>query len=317
MKRYFPPDPETMPKFAGVRTFMRLPHVRTLQEVDFVVVGIPFDDAVTFRSGTRFGPEGIRSQSVMIRNWHPVHDIDVFKYLSGVDYGDVAVVPGHVEDTHERTAREFKAIAEAGVTPFAMGGDHSVTLGELRGLAPVLGPLALVHFDAHVDTSEGYFGKKYDHGTPFRRTAEEGLVDTARSIQVGIRGARGGPEYYRQSEELGYEVIGMHEFERIGVQATLERIHKRVGNAPCFITIDIDSVDPAFAPGTGTPEVGGFTSREILNLVRGLKGLDIKGGDLVEVIPALDPGEITAYLGANLLFEMICLLALNRRGQGG
>jgi agmatinase len=317
MTRHRPPDPETLPKFAGVRSFMRLPHLRTLDDADFAVVGIPFDDAVTFRSGTRFGPEGIRSQSVMLRNWHPVHDIDVFDYLSGIDYGDVAVVPGHVEDTHARTAAEFKTIAEAGVTPFAMGGDHSVTLGELRGLAPVHGKLALVHFDAHVDTSDGYFGKKYDHGTPFRRTAEEGLVDPSRSIQVGIRGPRGGPEYYRQSKELGYEVIPMHEFEQIGIPSTLERIHERVGNTPCFVTIDIDAIDPAYAPGTGTPEVGGFTSREILNLVRGLKGLDMKAGDVVEVIPALDPAEITAYLAANLLYELIALLALSKRGQDG
>ena len=315
MARYQPTDPEEIPKFAGVRTFMRLPHVRTLEEVDFVVVGIPFDDATTFRSGARFGPEGIRSISAMIRPWHPVHDIDVFQHLSGVDYGDVAVVPGNVEATHKKTEQEFKAIAEAGVTSYAMGGDHSVTLGELRGLCAVHGPLALVHFDAHVDTSDGYQGMKFDHGTPFRRAAEENLVDTSRSIQIGIRGGRAGPEYYQQSRDMGYEVISMHEFEQLGVEAVLERIRKRVGDAQCFVTIDIDSVDPAFAPGTGTPEVGGFTSREILNLVRGLKGLNMKGGDVLEVIPAIDPGEITAYLAANLLFELICLQALARRGE--
>lgn len=314
MVKYRPVSFDSSPKFAGVRTFMRMPHVRTLEDVDFVVVGIPFDDATTFRPGARFGPEGIRSASVMIRPWHPVHDIDVFEHLSGVDYGDVAVVPGYVEDTFERTVTEFKAIAEAGVVSFAMGGDHSVTLGELRGLASVYGPLALVHFDAHVDTSEGQNGKKYDHGTPFRRASEEELVDTSRSIQVGIRGGRGGPDYYQQSRDMGYDVVAMHEFEQMGMQAVLERIHKRVGDAPCFITIDIDSVDPAFAPGTGTPEAGGFTSREILNLVRGLKGLNLKGGDVLEVIPALDPGAITAILAANLLFEMICLYALVRRG---
>lgn len=314
MVKYRPADIDSMPKFAGIRTFMRLPHVRTLKDVDFVVVGIPFDDATTFRSGARFGPEGIRSTSVMIRPWHPVHDIHIFDHLSGVDYGDIAVVPGHVEDTFERVTTEFKAIAKAGVTPFAMGGDHSVTLGELRGLADVYGPLGLVHFDAHVDTSEGQNGKKFDHGTPFRRAAEEDLVDTSHSIQIGIRGGRGGPDYYQQSRDMGYDVVSMHEFEQMGVPAVLERIHKRLGDGPCFITIDIDSIDPAFAPGTGTPEVGGFTSREILNLVRGLKGLNMKGGDVLEVIPALDPAGITAFLGANLLFEMICLRALAQRG---
>ena len=208
MGRYRPTSPEEIPKFAGVRTFMRMPHVRTLEDVNFVVVGIPFDDATTFRSGARFGPEGIRSISAMIRPWHPVHDIDVFQHLSGVDYGDVAVVPGDVEATCEKTARDFQAIAAAGVTSFAMGSDHSVTLGELRGLCAVHGPLALVHFYAHVDTSEGNYGRKYDHGTPFRRAAEEKLVETSRSIQIGIRGGRAGPEYYQQSRDMGYEGLG-------------------------------------------------------------------------------------------------------------
>lgn len=314
MAKYRPVEPAQLPKFAGVRTFMRLPHVRTLEDVDVVIVGIPFDNATTFRSGARFGPEGIRSASAMIRPWHPVHDIDVFQQLSGVDYGDVAVVPGRVEDTYLRIEADFKAIAEAGVTSFAMGGDHSVTLGELRGLAAVHGPLALVHFDAHVDTSEGQHGNKYDHGTPFRNAHEEKLVDTSRSIQVGIRGGRGGPDYYQQSRDMGYEVIAMHEFEQLGTDTVLERIHKRVGGAPCFVTIDIDAIDPAYAPGTGTPEVGGFTSREILNLVRGLKGINMKGGDVLEVIPDLDPAAITAFLAANLIFELIALHALAQRG---
>ncbi|RIH88811.1 agmatinase [Calidithermus roseus] len=301
------------PRFAGVRTFMRLPHLRTLEEVDFVVLGIPFDDATTHRPGARFGPESIRRTSIMLRPWNPYWDVKIFDYLSGVDYGDVPVVPGYLEDTYTRIQAEFERIGRAGVIPLAMGGDHSVTLGELRGLAQVYGPLALVHIDAHLDTLDQYFGRKYNHGTPFRRAVEEGLVDPAHSIQVGIRGSNYGPEDYEGSRALGYELIPMYEVQRIGLEETLKRIHERVGQRACFISLDIDAVDPAYAPGTGTPEVEGFTSREIMALVRGLKGLEFKGADVVEVLPAIDPGEITPYLAANLIYEFISLLALRHK----
>jgi agmatinase len=314
--KYQPANSLESPRFAGVRTFMRLPHVRTLENVDFVVLGIPWDDATTHRPGARFGPEGIRRVSIMLRPWNPYWDIKIFDYLSGVDYGDVPVVPGYIEDTYARIEAEFERIARAGVTSIAMGGDHSVTLGELRGLAKVYGPLALVHIDAHLDTLDQYFGRKYNHGTPFRRAVEEGLVDPHKSIQVGIRGSNYGPEDYQGTRDLGYELITMYELQEIGLEAALERIHRRVGQHPCFISIDIDSVDPAYAPGTGTPEVEGFTSREIMKLVRGLRGLHFKAADVVEVLPALDPGEITAYLGGNLMYELISLLAL-RKKEGG
>jgi len=313
MPRYGPVSSLESPRFTGVRTFMRLPHLRTLDEVDFVVVGIPWDDAVTYRTGARFGPDAIRRMSIMLRPWNPALDVRIFEYLSGVDYGDVAVVPGYIEDTYARIEADFEKIARAGVIPFAMGGDHSVTLGELRGLAKVHGPLALVHIDAHLDTLDEYFGRKYNHGTPFRRAVEEGLVNPDRSIQIGIRGSNYGPEDYEGTRDLGYELITMYEVDVIGLEEVIQRVHARVQDHPCFVSIDVDALDPAYAPGTGTPEVGGFTSREMLRLIRGLQGLRIIGADVVEVLPMFDPGEITAYLAANLLYELVSLLALRRR----
>ncbi|HEX9843817.1 MAG TPA: agmatinase [bacterium] len=313
MPRYQPANSLESPRFSGVRTFMRLPHVRTLEDVDFVVLGIPWDDAVTHRPGARFGPEAIRRISIMLRPWNPAQDVVIFEHLSGVDYGDVPVVPGYIEDTYARIEETFAPIGRAGVVPIAMGGDHSVTLAELRGLCKSTGPLAIVHVDAHVDSLDQYFGKKYNHGTPFRRAVEEGLVDTARSVLVGIRGSNYDPSDYQGSRDLGYELITMDEVEAAGIAATVERIRRRVGSAPCFVSLDIDAVDPAYAPGTGTPEVGGFTSREVLALVRGLRGVDLRGADVVEVLPALDPAEITAYLAANLMHELISLLALRKR----
>jgi len=305
------------PRFAGVRTFMRLPHLQTLEDVDFVVIGIPWDDAVTHRPGARFGPEAIRRISIMLRVWHPEHGIDLFEHLSGVDYGDVPIVPGYMEDTYSRIEEAFEPIARAGVVPIAMGGDHSVTLGELRALARVHGPLALVHIDAHTDTLDTYFGHKYNHATPFRRAVEEGLIVPERTVQVGIRGSNHGPEAVQGSLDLGFDVISMSKVEDLGIPGVVERILHRVGSTPCFVSLDIDSVDPAFAPGTGTPEVGGFTSREVLRLVRGLQGLDLRGADVVEVLPVIDPAEITAYLAANLMHELIALLALTKRESGG
>lgn len=315
--RYQPANSLESPRFAGVRTFMRLPHVKTVEDVDFVVVGIPWDDAVTHRPGARFGPEAIRRISIMLRPWNAAQNVKLFDYLSGVDYGDVPVVPGYMEDTYQRIEEYFQPIAAAGVVPIAMGGDHSVTLGELRALAKAHGPLALVHIDAHLDTLDEYFGHKYNHGTLFRRAAEEGLVDTGRSVQAGIRGPGYGPADVQGSRDLGYEVIPMDEVIAIGLEAAIARIQARVGDAPCFISLDIDAVDPAYAPGTGTPEVGGFTAREILTLVRGLAGLDLRGADLVEVLPAIDPPEITALLAANLMYEFITLLALRKKEANG
>ncbi|MEE8435956.1 MAG: agmatinase [bacterium] len=313
--KYVPANSLESPRFAGVRTFMRLPHVVTTEDVDFVVVGIPWDDAVTHRPGARFGPEAIRRISIMLRPYNSSLDVKVFDYLSGVDYGDVPVVPGYIEDTYQRIEDTFAPIAAAGVVPIAMGGDHSVTLAELRALNKAHGPLALVHIDAHLDTWDEYFGRKHNHGTMFRRAVEEGLVDTAHSVQIGIRGPGYDPGDIEGSRALGYQVITMDEVQEIGLPEAVARVQARVDGAPCFVSLDIDAVDPAYAPGTGTPEVGGFTGREILTLVRGLRGLDLRGADVVEVLPVIDPAEITAMLAANLMFELISLLALRKKDK--
>lgn len=315
-KRYQPASSLESPRFSGIRTFMRLPHVQTTDGVDFAIIGIPFDDAVTYRSGARFGPEAVRSVSVMLRPYNPGLDVKVFDHLSGVDYGDVPIVPGFIHETYERIAATFAPVVKGGVVPVGLGGDHSVTLAELRAVAGVHGPVALVHFDSHLDTLNEYFGQKYNHGTPFRRAAEEGLVDTSHSIQLGMRGSIYSPEDYTDSRELGYDLMTALEIQDLGIPQTIQRIRDRVGNRPVFVSFDIDFLDPAYAPGTGTPEVGGFTGHETLRLLRGLEGFNFAGFDVVEVLPALDPGNITALMAAHVAYEFISLLALKEKRGG-
>ncbi len=322
-KGYQPVDAMQYPRFSGIRTFMRLPHVTDLEGVDFAVVGVPLDTGATFRVGARFGPEAIRSASVLLRPYNPALDIAIFEVSSGVDYGDLSVVPGYLPESHARITEGARPLFERGVTPIFLGGDHSVTLPELRAAAAVHGPLALVQFDSHGDVWQGYFGGKDTHGTPFRRAAEEGLLDLEHSIQVGLRGSIYGPEDIKASRDLGFEVITGPEAHAMGMAAVVERVRRRVGDRPAFLTFDIDFIDPAYAPGTGTPEVGGFTSAQALTLVRGLKGLNFVAYDVVEVMPAYDPAGVTALLAANLAYEFISLDALRRKaaaqagGAGG
>jgi agmatinase len=312
MPRYGPPDAFETPRFSGPRTFMRLPHVRDLDEVDVAVVGIPSDGAQVFRSGSRFGPEAIRSASVMLRSYNPILDVDVCGRLSLVDYGDVPTVPGSTEDSLERSAAALAEVAAAGVFPLGLGGDHTVLLAELRALAAVHGPLALVQLDAHHDVWDEYFGQKLFHGSVVRRAAEEGLIDPARSVQAGMRGSLTGKSDAALPAELGFDALSYEELAALGPAAFSERVRARVGDTPCFLSFDVDFVDPAFAPGTGTPEVGGPSSREALAYVRALTGLDFRGFDCVEVSPPYDPSGVTAFLAANACFEMLSLLALRR-----
>ena len=301
------------PRFSGVRTFMRLPDLKTTEDIDFAVVGIPFDTGATYRVGARFGPQAIRAGSTMLRPFNPILGVDVFEHLSGVDYGDVPVVPGQIESSYETIEEGLKPLVDAGVIPIGLGGDHSITLAELRALSRRHGPLGMVQIDAHPDTWEGHFGQRYNHGTVFRRATEEGILDPTRVIQVGMRGSLYGWEDYEQSRRLGMELTPMHEVREIGISAVIERMRSRVAVGPTFLTFDIDSLDPAYAPGTGTPEVAGFTSFEGLSLVRGLTGIDFVGADLVEVLPAYDHAEVTAMTAANVIFEFLSLLALRRR----
>jgi agmatinase len=312
MPRYGPPDAFETPRFSGPRTFMRLPHVKDLQEVDVAVVGIPSDGAQVFRSGSRFGPEAIRSASVMLRNYNPMLDVDVSGRLSLVDYGDVPTVPGSTADSLERSAAALVEVAAAGVVTLGLGGDHTVLLAELRALAVVHGPLALVQLDAHHDVWDEYFGQKLFHGSVVRRAAEEGLLDPARSVQAGMRGSLTAKADAALPAELGFDAFSYEELAELGPEAFAERVRARVGDAPCFLSFDVDFVDPAFAPGTGTPEVGGPSSREALAYLRALTGLDFRGFDCVEVSPPYDPSGVTAFLAANACFEMLSLLALRR-----
>lgn len=312
MPRYGPPDAFEMPRFSGPRTFMRLPHVQDLDGVDVAIVGIPTDGAVVFRSGARFGPEAIRSASVMLRNYNPLLAVNVADRLSLVDWGDVPTVPGSTSDSLERSTRALGEIVAGGVTTLCLGGDHSVLLAELRALAGVHGPLALIQLDAHHDLWDEYFGQKLFHGSVVRRAVEEGLIDPARSVQAGLRGSLTEADDAALPARFGIEAIPYEELAALGPGGFAQRVHARVGSAPCFLSFDVDFVDPAFAPGTGTPEVGGPSSREALVYVRSLAGLDFRGFDCVEVSPPYDPAGVTAFLAANACFEMLSLLAIRR-----
>lgn len=315
MPQHRPPDAMLYPRFEGIRTFMRLPHVTDLsRDVDFAVVGVPFDTGGTYRVGARFGPSGVRQESMLLRPYNPFLDVSIFEHCSGVDYGDVPVTPGYLPESHAQITAAAADILKHDVTPFFIGGDHSVSLPLLRAVAEKYGPVALVHFDAHSDLWEGYFGGKDTHGTPFRRALEEGLIDPARSVQVGLRGSLYDAEDYRMSQTLGFEMISGPELHSVGVSETVKRIQARVSGR-AYLSFDIDFVDPAFAPGTGTPEVGGFSSAECQALLRGLVGLDFVAYDLVEVMPPYDPAGVTSLLAANLLYEMMSLEAVKRMGR--
>src|SRR5215213_5199912 len=319
MIRYEPANSFETPRFSGVRTFMRLPNVQDLQNSDVAIVGAPFDTGASFRVGARFGPEGIRSASHLLRPYNPSQDILIFEHLSAIDYGDVSVVPGFIEESYERIAAGLEPIHRADVVPIVLGGDHSIALPELRAAAAVHGPLALVQFDSHADTWDAYFGKKYNHGTVFRRAVEEGLLVPEHSIQVGMRGSLYDQGDLEASRELGFELIATNGVRKLGVGETSDRIRERVGEARAYVSFDVDFVDPAFTPGTGTPEVGGFTSLEALGFVRGLSGIDIAGCDIVEVYPQYDgPGQVTALLAATVAFEFLSLLArLKKTAEAG
>ena len=312
MPRYGPPDAFEMPRFSGPRTFMRLPHVHDLAGVDVAIVGIPTDGAVVYRTGARFGPEGIRSASVMLRNYNPLLGVDVVEKLSLVDYGDVPTVPGSTVESLARSATAVEEVARAGVTTLCLGGDHTVLLAELRALAAVHGPLALVQLDSHHDLWDEYFGQKLFHGSVVRRAVEERLIDPARSIQAGLRGSLTEAGDAGLPAQFGIDALTYEELAALGPAGFSNRVRDRVGGAPCFLSFDVDFVDPAFAPGTGTPEVGGPSSREALTYVRSLAGLDFRGFDCVEVAPPYDPAGVTAFVAANVCFEMLSLLALRR-----
>jgi agmatinase len=310
--RYRPADSRRTPRFTDPPTFARLPLIRELEGVDLAVVGVPFDTGVSFRVGGRFGPNAVRAASVLLRDYNANLEVAPFDHLSCVDFGDVAIVPGYLERSYAAIERAVQGLVEDGVVPLLIGGDHACTLPHLRAMRS-LGPVAVVDFDAHTDAWDEYFGEKHNHGTWMRRAIEEGLVDVAHSIEVGLRGPLYGPEDWSSLEdELGLTYLTTRDVLGMGPTAVADVIRRRVGDRPAFITFDIDVVDPAHAPGTGTPEPGGLTSADALAIVRGLTGMDFVGFDVVEVIPAYDPAQQTAFLAANLAYEMISLAALRR-----
>jgi agmatinase len=281
------------------------------------VVGIPFDTATSWRAGARFAPEAIRSASVLLRPWHPVHGVDVFGSGAVLDGGDVAITPGNAQRSAEQIAHALSPLCASGTIPLVLGGDHSIALGELRAHASVHGPLALLLLDAHADTWNDYYGERLFHGTVIRRAAEEGLIDPSRSLIAGIRGALYAPEDLDDARALGLELVEIDELRATAPAAFAARVRARVAGLAVFMGFDIDAIDPSAAPGTGTPEVGGLLAGEALGLLRALTGIGFVGFDVVEVCPPYDsPGQITALLAANIAYEMLALAALGRRSSG-
>ena len=303
------------PRFCGIRTFQRLPQADRPDGNDFAVYGVPFDTATSFKPGCRFGPAAIREASSILKSYHSVLDVDIFEHLEGVDCGDIDIIPGYMEESFARIEEGLRSCMNSGATPIIMGGDHSITLPVLRAVAAKYGPVALVHFDAHSDTGSDYFGKPYSHGTTFYWGIEEGLILPRQSTQVGIRGplySRGSLDY-AQSKALS--VISGWELHDIGVHEAVERVRKRIQpGVPVFVSFDIDFLDAAYAPGTGTPEIGGFSSHQALQLMLGIcPGLNLVGMDLVEVLPESDHASITSYAAAGIMHAFISALAHNKR----
>jgi agmatinase len=305
-----PPDARLLPRFTGVRTFARLPHEPEPRGADVAVLGIPFDTGAVYRVGGRFGPEAIRSASALLRSFDHRGEVPVFERLTVVDAGDVAVVPGATDDSHARIQAHVGELLGRGTRVLGLGGDHSIALPELRAVAAAHGgPVGLLTFDSHTDTDDAYFGQPYTHGSPFWHAVQEGLIDPGRSIQVGLRGSLFAGDDYELARGLGIELIPAADVDDIGIDGVAARIRARLGSQPAFVSFDVDFLDPAFAPGTGTPEVGGFSTREALRLLRGLRGISIASADVVEVIPAYDVAQVTAMAAANVAFELLVLMA--------
>lgn len=316
MPRYVPEDSLKSPRFTGPSTFARLPLVRSLDDVDLAIVGVPFDTGVTYRVGGRFGPNAVRAASVMLRPYNANLDVKPFDVLSCVDFGDVAIVPGYTERSYAAIEDAVSPIVGAGVVPLLIGGDHACTLPHLRATRS-RGPVAVIDFDSHTDAWDSYFGEKYNHGTWMRRAIEEGLVDVAHSIEVGLRGSLyEAADWTGLRDELNLDYLTTEDVFALGPEAVARRIRERVGDRPAFISFDIDVVDPAYAPGTGTPEAGGPSAHDMLAVLRRLTGIEFVGFDVVEVIPAYDPAGQTATLAANLAYEMLSLVAVHRRDAG-
>ena len=301
-------DPQGQPRFTGISTFFRVPHTDDLAATDIGLIGVPFDGGVTNRSGARHGPRGVREQSSLLRRINAATGVAPFAAARVRDLGDAWIEqPYELIGAHREIQDFFAAITAAGVVPLSVGGDHSISLPILRAVAQQR-PVGMIHIDAHCDTGEDYLGSRFHHGAPFSRAVEEGLLDPTRTIQIGIRGTTNDPDMWIFSRRTGMRVLGMDEFQDKGWNFAMEEARRVVGTGPVYLTFDIDSLDPSQAPGTGTPEAGGITMLEAIRLLRGLRGIDFVGGDLVEVAPPFDVGTLTSFNGASILFEMLCLI---------
>lgn len=304
-----PVDATRVPRFAGPATFARLPRRDQVDRADIAVLGVPFDSGVSYRPGARFGPAHIRASSKLLRPYNPAVDVSPFDAHQVVDAGDVPVNPFDIEHAIHEIDSAADMFGAEGIRLLTLGGDHTIALPLLRSAARRQGPLAVVHFDAHLDTWDTYFGAAYTHGTPFRRAAEEGLLDPAHCLHVGTRGPLYSPDDLGADAVFGFQVIAADEFGTSSVAAVVERMCRRLGDGPVYVSVDIDVLDPAHAPGTGTPEAGGLSSRELLGALRGLAGRNLVGADIVEVAPAYDHAEITGIAAAHVAYELLCAMA--------
>jgi len=311
-----PPDASLSPRYAGIATFARLPQLRDVPHADIAVVGVPFDSGVSYRPGARFGPSHIREASRLLRPYNPGQDVEPFSSQQVADAGDISANPFNILEAVDQIERGAAALSSEGTRLVTLGGDHTIALPLLRVVAQKHGPVAVLHFDAHLDTWDTYFGAPITHGTPFRRASEEGLIDLTASTHVGTRGPLYGPEDLRDDARLGFEIISSPEIEAEGLPRAIERMLARLGDRPVYISVDVDVLDPAHAPGTGTPEAGGMTSRELLAMIRALRAANLVGADIVEVAPAYDHAEITAIAASHIAYEIISAMTEQTASAG-
>jgi len=310
-----PTDSSLVPRFAGPATFARLPRADEVEKTDIAVVGIPFDSGVSYRPGARFGPAAIREASRLLRPYHPGLDVSPFAEVQVADGGDIAVNPFAIGDAIETVDESVSRLLSAGTRVVTLGGDHTIALPLLRAVHRVHGPVALLHFDAHLDTWDTYFGEPYTHGTPFRRAVEEGILDTEALSHVGIRGPLYGKKDLEDDRRFGFGILTSADVMRRGVDEVVDLLRQRIGDRPLYVSVDIDVLDPAHAPGTGTPEAGGLTSRELLEILRGLATCNLVGADVVEVAPAYDHAQITATAAAHVAYDLVSVLALRAKNR--
>jgi len=315
LKMKYPLSPEVKPEFCTTGSFVRLPEQR--ENAKLAIIGMPFDTAASFRVGARFAPQAIRQASMTLFPYNPIHKVYPFDETNAIDIGDVSVIPHNIHKSYELMEKAVKGLMQKGIIPIGLGGDHSITLASLRAASKVHGPVAMIHFDSHTDTWDTYYEEKYWHGSPFIRAHEEGLVDPSKVFQIGIRGTLNHPGDVQESSELGYNVITTHELEQIGFESVLKKMRTVIGDTPVFLTFDIDFVDPSCAPGTGTLEVGGFNSRETLQMIRSLTGFNFIGFDVVEVLPQYDQTQITSLLAATIVHDFASLVALQIKECNG